>query len=169
MANNPLFQLPALPGVGYQNQIDPSGIGAYGQAVQASPSILANVDTSSVANVAQSAAAGPASAGGLWDWFTSKDGMFGSTDPTSGKVAGGWAMPALTLAGGLSSFIQGNAAQDIARGQLKESQRQFDLNYNNQRQTLNTAMEDRQRARVASAGGSGAYESVDSYLARNKV
>ena len=46
--------------------------------------------------------------------------------------------------------------------QLKESKRQFDINYGMQKKAFNNQLEDRQRARVAS--NAGAYESVADYM-----
>jgi hypothetical protein len=55
----------------------------------------------------------------------------------------------------------------LAKKTLAENQRQFNLNYGAQRDTINTALRDRQAARVAS--NPGAYESVDDYMRRNAI
>jgi hypothetical protein len=97
-------------------------------------------------------------------WF---DKAFGWTDTTSGIKHMGAAGP---IMGGLSSLMNGWMGMqqlDFAKKSLAQQKKQFDLNYGAQRTLANTAMEDRQRARVAS--NSGAYESLDAYMAKNKV
>jgi hypothetical protein len=93
--------------------------------------------------------------------------MFGWTDPTTQVKTMGAAGP---IMGGLSSLMNGWMGMqqlDFAKKSLAQQKKQFDLNYGAQRTLANTAMEDRQRARIAS--NSGAYESLDSYMAKNKV
>ena len=68
---------------------------------------------------------------------------------------------------GLANAWMGKQQLDLARDSLNTSRQQFAANFNNQAQTTNTRLEDRQRARVAS--NPGAYESVGSYLDRNRV
>ena len=55
----------------------------------------------------------------------------------------------------------------LAKKTLEENKRQFQMNYDAQKQSTNTRLEDRQRARVAS--NSGAYQSVGDYMAANKI
>lgn len=69
--------------------------------------------------------------------------------------------------GGLAQAYMGMQQYGLAKKTLAENQRQFDLNYAAQRDTTNTAMRDRQAARVAS--NPGAYQSVDDYMAANQV
>lgn len=97
----------------------------------------------------------------------SRQSLFGGTDPTTGITTGGWAPVALGAGQAVFGALQGNKATKLAENQFKESVRQFDLNFNAQRKSINTELEDRQRARVAS--NSSAYESVDSYLKKNSV
>lgn len=101
--------------------------------------------------------------GGLF----SRQSMFGGTDPSTGVSTGGWAPIVLGIGQAIFGGIQGNKALGLARDQFAESKRQFDLNFEAQRKTINTNLEDRQRARVAS--NSSAYEDVDSYLKKNRV
>ena len=54
----------------------------------------------------------------------------------------------------------------LAKDQLRTQKDQFNMNYNNQRQLLNTRMEDKARAR---ASGNHNAESVESYMARNRI
>lgn len=107
------------------------------------------------------------SSGGLFNSIFSRNSMFGGTDPVTGAVSGGWVSPLASLGGAIFSGIQGQKQLKLAQDQFKEGKRQFNLNYEAQRKTTNTQLEDRQRARVAS--NAGAYESVDSYLKRNSV
>jgi hypothetical protein len=67
----------------------------------------------------------------------------------------------------LSSAFLGMQQYGLAKQQLAEGRRQFDLNYGAQKQTVNTQLEDRQRARVAS--NPGAYQSVGTYMTQNGV
>ncbi|WJZ49004.1 hypothetical protein [Pseudomonas phage PA15] len=96
----------------------------------------------------------------------SRDSMFGGVAP-SGAQTGGWVMPALGIGQAVFGAIGANRQQRAARDQLAESRRQFDMNYGAHRQSINTNLEDRQRARVAS--NPSAYESVDSYMNRNRI
>ena len=50
---------------------------------------------------------------------------------------------------------------------LAEGKRQFQINYGAQKTTINSALEDRQRARVAS--NSSAYQSVGDYMDKNGI
>lgn len=85
-----------------------------------------------------------------------------------GTTSLGWAAPAVGIAQAIMGGINGNRQLGLAEDNLKEGKRQFNLNYGAQRQTTNTQLEDRQRARVASNPGGG-YESVDSYLEKNRI
>lgn len=96
----------------------------------------------------------------------SKNSLFGGTD-ARGVTTKGWAPMALGIGQALFGAYQGQQAQKMAQQQFKEGKRQFDLNYGAQRQSMNTAMEDRQRARVAS--NPGAYESVSAYMDKNRI
>lgn len=112
------------------------------------------------------AAAAPGG-GGLFSNLFNRQSMFGGTDPSTGMSTGGWAPVALGAGQAIFGALQGNKAMGLAEQQFKEGQRQFDLNFDAQRKTLNTQLEDRQRARNAS--NSTAYESTDEYLRKNRV
>lgn len=99
--------------------------------------------------------------------FFSRQSMFGGTDPRSGMSTGGWAPVALGAGQAIFGALQGNKAMGLAEKQFKEGQRQFDLNFDAQRKTINTQLEDRQRARNAS--NATAYENTDDYLRKNRV
>lgn len=108
-----------------------------------------------------------ASQGDLWSSIFNQNSAFGGRDSKTGMVTGGWVSPLASIGAALFQGIQGNKQLGLAQDQFKENKRQFDANFAAQRQTTNTQLEDRQRARVAS--NPGAYESVDSYLKRNSV
>lgn len=79
----------------------------------------------------------------------------------------GWGNLALNAAGGLASTFLGMKQYGLAKQTLAENKRQFQLNYDAQKKTTNTRLEDRQRARVAS--NAGAYQSVGDYMATNGI
>ena len=79
----------------------------------------------------------------------------------------GWGGLAVNAAGGLASAFLGMKQYGLAKQTLEENKRQFQLNYDAQKQTTNTRLEDRQRARVAS--NAGAYQSVGDYMTVNGI
>ena len=79
----------------------------------------------------------------------------------------GWGGLALNAASGLKQGFLGMKQYGLAKQTLAENKRQFQLNYDAQKQSTNTRLEDRQRARVAS--NSGAYQSVGDYMGANKI
>lgn len=107
------------------------------------------------------------SGGGMFNNLFSRQSLFGGTDPSTGLSSGGWAPVALGAGQAIFGALQGNKAMGLAEKQFQEGQRQFDLNFDAQRKTINTQLEDRQRARNAS--NSTAYESTDEYLRKNRV
>ena len=111
--------------------------------------------------------AGGNTGGGMFNNLFSRQSLFGGTDPNTGMSTGGWAPVALGAGQAIFGALQGNKAMGLAEKQFKEGQRQFDLNFNAQRQTINTQLEDRQRARNAS--NATAYENTDDYLRKNRV
>lgn len=121
-------------------------------------------DTSALGQgLVQNAVAGaPLEAAGDGGFF-SLDSILGNRQ--TGQV--GWGMPAIAAGGSVLQGLLGMKQLGLAQDQLKESQRQYNQNYNAQVKTTNTQLEDRQRARVAA--NPGAYESVSSYLDKNKV
>jgi hypothetical protein len=104
-------------------------------------------------------------AGKTGNWFRDS-GFLGGNDEF-GNFQQGWGGMAI---GGLqagANLFMGMKQYGLAKKQLSEGKRQFDLNYGAQKQTINTQLEDRQKARVAS--NAGAYEATDSYMARNAI
>ena len=110
-----------------------------------------------------------AAAGGIPDWLSMKSFLGGSYKDGSGAILqqGGWGAPALGVANSLMNTFMGMKQYGLYKDQLSESKRQFGLNYDAQRQTTNTALQDRQTARVAS--NPGAYQSVGDYMASNGI
>ena len=102
----------------------------------------------------------PGASGTGTDWL-SLEGMLGKAG------APGWGGLALGVGQGLFSGYLGLQQLGMAKKAFGENQRQFNLNYDAQRRTTNAALEDRQRARLAS--NPGAYESVGTYMDRNGV
>jgi hypothetical protein len=88
-------------------------------------------------------------------------------DPTTGLQNQGWGGLALGGIQGAANLFMGMQQYGLAKKQLSESRRQFDLNYGAQKQSTNTRLEDRQNARVAS--NPGAYQDTASYMAKNGI
>lgn len=165
---------------GYQSALATTGLGGYGNTGASNAQNVASLygatgGSSFGSDVGSSTTSGmqAASGGGMFSGLTdllggifNKQSAFGGTD-AKGLTTKGWAPLALGAGQAILGGIQGLQAQKLAQNQFKESKRQFDLNYGAQRQSTNTQLEDRQRARVAS--NPGAYESVSSYLDKNRI
>lgn len=108
---------------------------------------------------------GSAANAGSYDWL-SPISIFGGTQSDGTKI-NGWGSTALGLGQGLWGAYAGMKQLGMAEDMFDESKRQFNKNYTMQRKTLNTAMEDRQRARVAS--NPTAYQSVGDYMKENRI
>lgn len=112
------------------------------------------------------------SAGGadsMWGSFQQwmKDsGMLGSTD-ANGVKTDGWGGLALGGATALGNLFMGMRQYGLAKDQLNFSKDAFYKNFNAQRNTTNSALADRQAARVAS--NPGGYESVGDYMKKYGV
>lgn len=106
--------------------------------------------------------------GGIFDSLKSwgqSSGFLGSTE--NGITSQGWGGLALGGAQALGNAWMGMQQYGLAKDQLAQSKKQFDLNYGAQQKTTNAALEDRQRARVAS--NPGAYASVGDYMKKNGI
>ena len=99
------------------------------------------------------------------DWFNNS-GFLQKKD-ASGMTSGGWGTAGLGIAQGLGNSWMGMQSLKVAKDTLKANKEQFALNYGAQKQTTNTALEDRQRARVAA--NSTAYQSVGDYMNKNRI
>lgn len=103
---------------------------------------------------------------GISNWL-SDSGFLGKTE--NGVTKQGWGGMAFGAAQGIGNAFMGMKQYGLAKDQLAQSKKQFDLNYGAQQKTTNAALADRQTARVASAGGSGAYQSVGDYMKKNGI
>lgn len=136
----------------------------YAQPVaSASPQLLGMGSGGVIGADAGAVPANPAATGGLGSIF---DSFFQQKD-ASGATSGGWGSAALGLGQGLASAYMGMQQYGLAKDQLAFQKNAFNKNYAAQRQSTNTALEDRQRARVAS--NAGAYQSVGDYMKQNGV
>ena len=93
--------------------------------------------------------------------FWSMDSFMGNNDSP------GWGQMALGAASGLMNGFMSMKQYGLAKDTLSAQREAFEKNYAAQRQTTNTQLEDRQRARVAS--NPTAYESVGAYMDRNRI
>lgn len=103
----------------------------------------------------------PGAGGGLGDKLR-EWGVLGTRDQQ------GWGGLALGAAQGAAGLYMGMKQYGLMKDQLATQKSQFERQYDAQRTTTNARMEDRQRARVNSSTP-GAYESVSSYMDRNRV
>ena len=154
-----------MPMTGFRNQQDPYGLGGFGSPFKANDfmsglnnqipyGLLSNDFTK---NAIQSGSYMPGNPGAQQG-----GGIFGNM-----LGPNGWGGLAL---GGLQALMggwMGMKQYGIAKDTLKEGKRQFNKNYTAQASTINTQLEDRQRARVAS--NAGAYESVTPYMDKNRI
>lgn len=113
--------------------------------------------------------------GGIRDMRFPGGGMGNISAPNAGG-GGSWLDPIGGLDGarvglgalsGLANAFMSMKQYGLAKDTFNENKRQFELNYGAQRDTTNTQLRDRQAARVAS--NAGAYQSVDDYMAQNRI
>lgn len=99
-----------------------------------------------------------------WDLFTDK--LLGKVDEKGIKTEGlgGLGLNALSS---LGNAWLGMKQLQLGRDTLDQNKQQFDMNWGAQKATTNSALEDRQRARVAS--NAGAYQSVGDYMNKNGI
>lgn len=110
------------------------------------------------------------SGGGIWDalgGILSNTDWLGSTNAQTGMTTPGVLPTAVSSLSGLSDIYFGLKQYGLAKDQFRENRRQFNLNFDAQRNLTNSQLEDRQKARVAS--NPGRYESVSSYMNKYKV
>lgn len=117
------------------------------------------LDVSSLLGGYGQSGAASAAKGGFMDKFL--PGMLSTTDTATGIKTQGWGGLALGGANALLGGYMGFKQLGLAKDQMAESKRQFDLNYNSQRKLTNSRLEDRQKARLAQGGN---YESVGNYM-----
>jgi hypothetical protein len=107
--------------------------------------------------------------GGLqagWDGMQPTGGMLGRTLP-DGTQLSGWGAPVFGAVKGIADVWGGMRQYGLAKDALRENKRQFNLNWDLNRNMVNSQLEDRQRARVAS--NPGAYQPVDEYMSTYRV
>ena len=97
-------------------------------------------------------------------WF---DNLVGWKDSKTGIQHGGWGGLTLGAGSALMNGFMGMKQYGLMQDSLKEQKRQFNTNFDAQKKLVNSQLEDRQRARVAS--NPGAYESVGDYLDKNRI
>ena len=119
---------------------------AYGSPMDA----LQPIDTSGFAAMMKTTPDVAAGAGG--GWF-SRAAAFGDTNPVTGASTGGWAMPAVQTFSSLANAWLGMKQYGMAKDALKEGKRQFDMNYDANKKTVNESQESRQVARLDATGG----------------
>ena len=93
---------------------------------------------------------------GFADKLRDFNSQYGST------ITGG-----LEAAAGLWGAYNGMQQNKLVKQQMANSLNQWNKNYANQVASYNTRLEDRQRARVGA--NPNAYESVDSYMQKNRL
>ena len=103
--------------------------------------------------------------GGFQQWMKDS-GMLGSTD-SNGIKTEGWGGMALGGASALANLFMGMQQYGLAKDQLAFSKEAFNKNFEAQRNSTNSALADRQAARVAS--NPGGYESVGDYMKKYGV
>ena len=96
----------------------------------------------------------------MWDSFLQQR-------DANGMTSGGWGTAALGAGQGLMNAFLGYNQLQIAKDTLAANKDQFAKNFEAQKLTTNSALEDRQRARVAS--NPGAYQSVGDYMNQNRI
>ena len=157
MQSNSYLYQPQSIGMSNGNFSDPyAGMASwsYDNPATYSNPALAGLDISQTmpANLIASSEYVPGYADKLRDF----NSQYGST------ITGG-----LQAAAGLWGAYNGMQQTKLAKQQMANSLNQWNKSYVNQVASYNTRLEDRQRARVAA--NPDAYESVDSYMAKNRL
>lgn len=94
------------------------------------------------------------------------DKMLGYRGP-DGTQFNGWGGMALGAANGLMNGFLGMQSLGIAKDQLAQGKKQFEMNWGAQQKLTNSRLEDRQAARRAAGGN--AYQSVGDYMKKNGI
>ncbi len=139
------------------------GMGAWGTPQTTHYSTLAptawqqDVMKTTGFNPVASGGGGVATGGGFME------GMLGN----SKTGAQGWGGLALGAAQGIGNAWMGMKQYGLAQDMFKENKRQYNQNYAAQKSMINSQLQDRQRARVAS--NPGAYQSEAEYMNQNRI
>lgn len=150
------YGMPPLPMAGSYGALMPgSGMMDYLNPVPGMGSTLTPTPLMGINNTPIASAVNPLPTERSW-----MDRFFNTRDEQ------GWGGLAIGAAQGLGNLYLGMQQYGLAKDALANSRNQFERQYTAQRTLTNARLEDRQRARVASNPG---YESVDSYMNRNRV
>ena len=109
---------------------------------------------------------GPDTGGGMGRWGKMKR-LFGSTDQESGKFNPGPALYGVQAAAGLLQGYMAIKNYGLSKKMGKHQRRVKETDLYNAGTLTNAELEDRQKARVGA--NPNAYESVDSYMNKNRV
>ncbi len=132
-----------------------------------------NPTQSSVLNAPLSTAGNPVADNGMFsafsNWLNGDTGrsLFGGTDPSTGFQSMGLVAPTIQGLGSLFQAWNGMQTLGLAKDQLNFQKNAFNTNLNNQRQTYNTALEDRIRGRTSDYAGK--EQDVQGYLDKNRL
>lgn len=107
----------------------------------------------------------PAAAGTDASSFSTMQRWLGGTNDAGAQTAG-FVPTAMNVGGGLLQGYLGMKQYGLAKRAQRDQRRQFNLNYDAQRQTLNTQLRDRQNARVARDPSA---QDTDSYMKENQI
>lgn len=102
---------------------------------------------------------------GIGDWMNNS-GFLGKK-MVNGDQVQGWGAPVIGAAQGLANAYLGFKTLGMEKDKLAESKRQFEMNWGAQQKAVNSRLEDRQRARVAS--NATAYQSPTDYMKQNGI
>lgn len=102
--------------------------------------------------------------GGMFDNFMG--GMLGKRLGDGTRVDG-WGGLAVGAGSALLNTFMGMKQYGLAKDQLAQSKKQFNINFGAQQKLTNSRLEDRQAARIAS--NPGAYASVGDYMKKNGI
>ena len=99
--------------------------------------------------------------GGMKNW------MFGEYNPETGTNTPAYGMQTLGAALGLGQSLLGFKQYKLGKKAFNRSVMESDRNYNAQRQTINTAMQDRARANYSA--NPDFYQSPEQYMNENRI
>ncbi len=136
------------------NAIDTNGAGLKGTVFDLNPAQVSGLNTADTAVNSNG-------------FFSS---MFDRIDPKTHQKIGGWGGTALNLANSAGNMYLGLKNLGVAEDTLKFQKNAFSKQFDAQRQTINTHLADRQRARLSAASGDTSHTlSVEDYMRQNAV
>ncbi len=156
-------------GMGLGTSLPTSGLNTYGLGNNIADINMPMTGIPGINNVnvpglgdmyANSATTGPSFAQSMMGWKDSK----------TGNTHGGWGPVALNLASSAGSMYLGLKNLGVAKDTLDFQKNAFSKQFDAQRQTINTHLADRQRARLSAASGDTSHTlSVEDYMQQNAV